>query len=321
MTVLSNRLIGLSLFFVCAIVGGLVLSVGQATLDNRHCRTSGYNSTDFLAYCRSDKFADYEHGALYYGAEPSVGENIRRASLLFLGSSRTQAGFSSIAVRSYFNERNIKFFVMGFGYGEWSPFATAVIKRWNAKPKVVVINADPFFSEKMSDPAKEAIEGNWAYLWRLTLKMLFQRVHRVVCKLPLVCPESEPSIFRSARDGQWNWVNPYLGGERTVAIDPKLQTPLTAEELEKAKGAGEQFLQEIGLSRQCVVLTGTPNSNFDSPAIARTLADALGTSSIFPNVENIMTLDGGHLNLDSAERWSARFLELLSPILLKCGVS
>jgi hypothetical protein len=49
--------------------------------------------------------------------------------------------------------------VMGFGYGEWSAFSLATLTRSGASPKVLVINADPFFSDKLSRPAREAPFG------------------------------------------------------------------------------------------------------------------------------------------------------------------
>ena len=105
-------------------------------------------------------------------------------------------------MRDYFNAINVRFFVMGFGYGEESTFSLAVLRKWGASPKVLVINADPFFSDKLSPPGRDALEGRPAFLWRLALKMLFQRVHRAVCLVAgSVCPQSDRSIFRSAKDG------------------------------------------------------------------------------------------------------------------------
>jgi hypothetical protein len=78
------------------------------------------------------------------------------------------------------------------------------------------------------------------------------------------------------------------------------------------------MLDQIGLDRQCVILTGAPNSFVDSPAIAMALAASLRTNSIFPPVDGLSTLDGAHLNLASAERWSAQFVQAMSSILQKC---
>src|SRR5262249_54242624 len=94
-TVRTRGWLYLAAFGGCAVAGGFVFSVGQMTIDNLHCRSSGYGVYDFLAYCRSKQYGDYEHGALYYGLEPAARDNIRNAQVIFLGSSKTQAGFSS----------------------------------------------------------------------------------------------------------------------------------------------------------------------------------------------------------------------------------
>jgi hypothetical protein len=183
-----------------------------------------------------------------------------------------------------------------------------------------VINADPFFlpEQKVSEPALEALEGRPALIWRLMQKMMFQRVHRILCAaVPFVCQESEPAIFRSARDGQWNWIGPYVA-ERSNPIDRAAQKKIAREELQKAKHWGEHFLTEVGLNRRCVVLTGTPSPTYDSIEFAESLARALKTSSIFPPLDGMATVDASHLNLASAERWSGQFLEALRPILQDC---
>src|SRR5215468_9078842 len=58
---------------------------------------------------RIARMSDYEHGALLYGLERSAIDSIRRAEVLFVGNSRLQAGFSTKAVRDYFNAINVRF--------------------------------------------------------------------------------------------------------------------------------------------------------------------------------------------------------------------
>jgi hypothetical protein len=306
------------LFAVAAAAGILAGSVGQVALDNVSCRSSGYGGGAFLAYCQSTSYGSYEHGALYHGVEPGVSASLRKAQVVFLGSSRAQVAFSSTAVRRYFRSRDIRFFLMGFGHGEQSQFAQALIAKWRLSPKVLVINTDPFFIEKLSPPAREAIDGGPAYLWRLALKMLFQRVHRAACAIPWSpCPESDGSIFRSAEDGQWSWIRSYAA-DRTVPVDRATQQKPTPEALARTRDLGERFLADVGIDRRCVVLTGTPNSSLDATSVAESLAPALGTRSISPPMDGLATLDGEHLNPASAERWSALLVEALTPILAEC---
>jgi hypothetical protein len=308
-----------AIFATTAFVTAVVTPVAIMTFDNFACRTQPHGSDDFLAYCRSVRYADYEHGALYYGLEPKARESIQAAQVLFLGNSQIQAAFAANAVRKYFRARGIRYFVMGFGYGDASPFAQPVVERSRASPEVIVINADPFFVEpdRLSPAAKDAIEGGPRYLWRLMSKMAFQRVHRIICRAVPLCPESEPSIFRSATDGQWNWVGPYTE-ERDVPVDQEIKERLPQYHIERAKIIGDMFLNRIGLDRRCVVFTGIPNTNLNSVEIAEVLAAALHTRFVAPKIDGLGTLDGGHLNSRSAELWSAAFLEALTPILNEC---
>jgi hypothetical protein len=91
------------------------------TFDNFACRTQRHGPDDFLAYCRSLRYGDYEHGALYYGLERKARESIQTAQVLFLGSSRLQAAFAANAIRGYFRARDIR---NGAGLGakeDWGP--------------------------------------------------------------------------------------------------------------------------------------------------------------------------------------------------------
>ena len=111
-----------AIFTAMGFVSAVVTPVAIMTFDNFACRTQRHGPDDFLAYCRSLRYGDYEHGALYYGLEPKARESIRAAQVLFLGSSRLQAAFAANAIREYFRARSIRYFVMGFGYGDVSAF-------------------------------------------------------------------------------------------------------------------------------------------------------------------------------------------------------
>jgi hypothetical protein len=87
-----------------------------------------------------------------------------------------------------------------------------------------------------------------------------------------------------------------------------LQSEFSDNEFKAATEFGERFLDEVDINRDCIVFTGIPNNDKDAPAIASRLAQGLGTRLILPKVEPIFLLDDYHLNFDSAERWSAAFL-------------
>ena len=98
-----------------------------------------------MAYCGSDQYGDYEHGAYYYDLETEAVKSLRAAKVVFLGDSRTQIGFSTDPVQAYFKERAIPYYIAGFGYAETVDFEQLLVERYKIKPDVLIINSDPFF--------------------------------------------------------------------------------------------------------------------------------------------------------------------------------
>ena len=84
------------IFAAMAFVSAVVTSVAVMTFDNFKCRTPP--ADDFLAYCRSLGYVDYEHGALYYGLEPKVRESIRAAQVLFLSMQHYSGDMGGIGL-------------------------------------------------------------------------------------------------------------------------------------------------------------------------------------------------------------------------------
>jgi hypothetical protein len=297
--------------------GFLIGNLAQTTMDNLRCQSSGYGDNNFLAMCANERYGDYEHAAFYYGIEPGLRHSIRMAEVMFLGNSMGQFGFSSTALRNYFDRQNIRFFVMGFGYGEGHAFALTIWKKWGAAPKLLVVNADPFFLDTMSLPAQEVINGGPEFWWRVLLKMLFQRVHRTICLVPWHgCPELDHGIFRSVRTGQWTESQI---ARRSVPVSPPAGD--LPGHVDRAKVLGEAFIEAIGMNRNCIVFTGTPNSLLNSMAMAEVLAATLRTRSILPPIDGLSTMDGAHLNPESAELWSSRLVEAMTPVLQECVLS
>src|SRR5215471_16448074 len=66
------------------------------------CQADGYGIDRYLAYCGSDGYGEYDHGALWFELEPDATESARRAKVLFLGNSRMQLAFSTRATEDWF---------------------------------------------------------------------------------------------------------------------------------------------------------------------------------------------------------------------------
>lgn len=319
----SRNFILLSLLF--SIVGVAIGSIVQTTVENIDCRTTYYSDDRYIAYCDSARFGSYEHGALWFGLEHGTSKNIASAEVIVLGNSRTQFGFSTQAVREYFSDRHIPFYVLGFTSGEGSRFALSVLKRWNAKPKVLIINADPYFGNDISEVALDIMNLNPIAIWRLGSKYVFQRIQRYICAaVSYVCSEAKKDVFRSALDGTWYFKDSLFldsgpfAEEPMIPITDKKDVILDVDQIEAAHRIGREFIKTIGLDPRCVIITGVPTSGIDAPKVAAALAKLLDAALVLPELSELATFDGSHLNQASARRWSENFMEIATPTLNAC---
>ncbi|MFT4121275.1 hypothetical protein [Bradyrhizobium sp.] len=315
-------------FLIFALIAGVASRFVGRSLDALGCYE--HRTTDsFMAYCGSTQYGDYEHGAYYFGVEAEAVENLKRAEVLFLGNSRSQIGFSTDEVNRYFRDHRIPYYVLGFGYDERYEFELALIKKYRLAPKAIVVNADPFFRGRSSfspdlvapiDNAMAAFDRSRAFLDALE-KKLFGMVRWGICdQRPSLCLQQNLSIYRDARDGSWIWRNAYTREEQgniPVGQGKEVEGLPEAIDIEKAN----RLIRVSGISKECLILTATPNSQTDADAYVTHLADALAVKLVLPGVRDLYTWDGSHLTWSSAQRWSRRFLEEADPVLRRCAFS
>ena len=80
-------------------VGG-AFSIGNLAyhnLDLRRCDGRGHTTDRYIHACPGASFAHYGHGGVFYGLEPGTHDAIRKADIVFLGTSRMMWGFSTDA--------------------------------------------------------------------------------------------------------------------------------------------------------------------------------------------------------------------------------
>lgn len=262
--------------------------------------------------------ADYEHGAFYYGLEREAIANLKSADVIILGNSRAQAAFSTGALRDFFATRGIKYFLLGFGYGELSDLPLHLMKRNSVRPKVLVINADPFFFQNFkTQPMAEIAKGARI---RYLLKKGALELIATVCPLhPEICNSPVAVIYRSVLNGEWVWLNT-SNAERALPFEFN-ESPFENEKaIDQWARTGVEFFKEFPIQRHCVVLTGVPAPGLSAGRIATSLAGRLGTELINVTVNDMTTMDQAHLSKETAERWSQAFLARLDPVLNECGL-
>jgi hypothetical protein len=102
-----------------AVILGVVLATYAYKLRTEGilaCPADGYGPDRYLAYCQAAAYGDFEHGAFWFGLDPSIQNSVANAEVLFLGSSRMQIALSTAATRDWFSSGRVRYFLMGFGY-------------------------------------------------------------------------------------------------------------------------------------------------------------------------------------------------------------
>lgn len=262
----------------------------------------------YLAYFRGG----IEHYMIYRNLAGAA-DHLKSADVLFLGHSRTLFDFPRETLEPFFRQRGLSYFVMGFTYGEPSAFAAAIIRKYDLHPKWVVINADPFFLPTPTGFARKVMHDSRFDAWKYRLEscgsFYAQRwLHQVVPQLAYTQAPGDCIFFRSRTDGTIR-----LGasaGPRLAVPDSEWPAPDSAWLVPFAR-AFKADLTRRG-AKMCVTCAPLPSTKS-----AQTFGEALNVPVILPKVPNLYTIDGSHLEHDSAVRFSQAFLDQFATVLDK----
>ena len=279
------------------------------------CPASGYGSGQYLAYCQTGGYGDYDHGAFWYGLEPEAQRAAAEADVLFLGNSRMQFAFSSAATSQWFSSAAARFYLLGFSYGENALFEGPLLAKLKPKASVYVINVDRFFDESLVTSPTEALRrGSSDTLARYEEKKRWQGFHKGLCaSVPALCGH-QVAFFRSRDTGVWE----LKGSEdfKAAAVsDAPADEPV--DHWKRDAVLAEEFVSRLPVNRQCVILTIAPWSA-TSMQEANAIATALKLDLVAPKLDGLRTLDGDHLERASSARWSAAFFDAAGPRIQRC---
>src|SRR5208282_1945055 len=217
------------------------------------CQADGYNTDRYLAYCNGANYADYEHGAFYFDLEPSVQNFARNADVLFLGNSRLQVAFSTVATADWFSVASARYYLMGFSYYENVIFAEKLLRRIHPRAKVYVINVDDFFDRSETPPVKTILHDPEAR-HRYEVKRRWQRIHEPICKAFGVLCGGKFVIFRSRETGAY-----YTEGAFQQKITPVSYNLVISQNVVNGNTtAAIDFLSHLPVEGKCVILTMVP---------------------------------------------------------------
>ena len=298
-----------------SIVLGVVLAVCAYKLRTEGifaCQAGGYSSDRYLSYCHNAGYGDYEHGAFWFGLEPSIQDHATNAEVLLLGSSRMQLGLSTGATADWFSSVPARYYLMGFGYNENAAFAQELLLKFKPKAKVYVISIERFFDRTETVPARTVMRDP-AARGRYEVKRLWQFFHRPICQtFPMLCGE-QYVIFRSRETGAFSVSGLSQFKRAAVSYDRSMNETAPGNEV----AIGREFLSRLPVKQECIILTTVPSVGTKIGTVSA-LANAFGKTLVMPDLDGLQTYDGSHLDRPSAERWSKAFVQAVAPQIRRC---
>jgi hypothetical protein len=275
----------------------------------------------FLAYCGAPQFGDYEHGAYYFNLEQAAIARLKQSDVVFFGTSRAQLALSTRAWSDFFRARGMSAYLAGFGFNEAGAFPLALIRKYDLKPKAVVVLADPFFRNRSSAHIRVTQPLRWRIvpeMYESVQKKLFIAAGARFCDMrPAACVTTKPIVYRSRDDGAWHPSNFDLAAKFVVS-EQGASGNFTAAMAVADVDFAERFIAATGVGKPCVVLSVAPSASVNSDGYVAEMGKLLGVRVVLPKLADLTTFDGSHLTPESAERWSAALLSEIGETLSRC---
>jgi len=275
------------------------------------CQADGYSKGRYLAYCQSDGYGDFDHGAFWFDLEPAATRSAAAADVLFIGNSRMQYAFSSTAAQNWLAKNTPSYYLLGFAYNPRAQFERALLSKLAPRANVYVINLDTFFEENGDVPARIVMDDPTAGS-RYQSKQRWQYLHHAVCGTVAGFCGNSYAFFRARHTGAWQ-SSGAISANKPVSVDTKIDAEMVAHETV----SGRTFLDSLGVDPGCVIFTLVPTVDTPS-ATSLAIATGLHTDFIAPDLEGLVTFDGSHLDRASAEKWSAAFFDAAGPKIREC---
>jgi hypothetical protein len=307
-----------SVLYILIILGAVAAGYVSTLWDGIFaCQANGYAPDRFVAECSARAYGDYEHGAFWFGLEPTAVDAASRAQVLFLGDSRLQVGFNTAATTNWFAKAATRYYLLGFGWAENVAFVEKLLQKLKPQAKVFVVNVDDFFEKTETPPASLVMRDTGAQT-RYEIKRLWQRPHRLICSnIPALCGTSYV-VFRSKDTGGYE-----IHGDHDAKGHWYRSAPVSYvrvvdyEKVASYIASGMDFISRSSVGRKCIIATIIPYPG-TKIGTARAVATGLGLNFIAPELDGLQTFDASHLDRTSAERWTAAFYAAAGPQIRKC---
>jgi hypothetical protein len=272
-------------------------------------------------YLAGDIGGQVDHHVLFFGVDPEAHARLTAADVLFVGNSRLMFALRPGVLRPAFAALGHSYYALGFGFREADRFPLALIRRFDLRPRVVVVNADGFFGGGLS-PWAEVVNRDTTFAAR-KLRWEAETAHDVRRAVHIVAPNwlalfgrpglghaRELNMYRSRLDGTWQ-VSPWP--ESSVTFLPP---PLDGPALSRGEiAAARAFKAELDSRGVRLVLTRVPTPEPHGGAGPARFADLLQVPLVVVETPGLTSGDRSHLDRASAHDWSRAFVSALAPHL------
>lgn len=269
-------------------------------------------------YLAHDRGGHNDHHVLYHGTDGEAIRNLKAADILFVGTSRMMFALRSRVLEPWATAHGVTYYALGFGFREGDAFVLEIIRKYDLRPKIVVVNVDEFFGKELSPWAERVIKdtpfGTRKRLWEAELgHEARRRIHQVIpnwidlCGRPGFPFGNEFIAYRSRKDGVWSvspWPEPTMAAPSEdygdAPVGPRIGDPARA------------FKAELDRRGALMILTTVPapgGSSGNPVAVGK----MLGVPVVGMDVDGLTSHDGSHLSEDSAVFWSRRLIQDLTP--------
>lgn len=270
-------------------------------------------------YLAHDHGGHVDHHVLFFGTDAEALAGLREADVLFVGNSRLMFAARPGVLDPAFADLGRRYYLLGFGFREADRFPLAIIEKFDLRPRLVVVNIDGFFENRLSDFARTVMKDSRFGAWKFGVEA--ETGHEVRRALHLLVPNyvdllgrpgfpwrREIVIYRSSANGAWQ-VSPWEAG--TKPVPPRdLSFPLTAREV----AAARRFKAAIEARGARLALTAVPTPRPTGGGPAR-FAELLDVPLVVVHPPALLTEDDDHLDEPSAVAWSEAFVRELGRVV------
>lgn len=260
------------------------------------------NSEEYYLQYNDVSIDDY---VLFHGLQNTLG-NLKASETLLLGSSRLGYAIQNDVIKGKKHEP----YVLAFGHEEMDLFPAKLLTKFDLHPKLIVINIDEFFENKMSKFAsKVAKEGYFPALrsiFEYTASTLAQNdLHQYLPYFsPFFTQREDSLLIRSRKNGTWNFLKEPI---HVQDIPKPTELSPTAEQISYGKSAVEK-LKARGSD---VVFILIPNPN-TSLRWAQEFSKTLDVTFWDYPFEGVKSRDGSHVTEEEGRKYTNFLMEKLS---------